>query len=282
MTPKKGNICVWDSERTLAYLLYNHFEDFIVACGDDTRDNIITGDNLHHNILELGTGMAGLAAVALGLRIGMERQKTPATPLKDRHISITLSDGNPNGVKNNMVNQYLTRSYSQLKPDHPYQFLDVTCKLLLWSTEMPLTGEDDETNNRSDIILVSDCTHFQNFHAALAITMIRCLKVKGAAIFCQPTRGDSLDNFVQLLNSSSSSVTEHGPLVSCRWWSHPVIEQKHQESISKYKDIYDESLHRPKILLVTKARDMTEEDRLEFMVQQKARAPSLCSKIREY
>jgi hypothetical protein len=103
--------------------------------------------------------------------------------------------------------------------------------------------------------------------------------VKGIAIFCQPTRGDSLDNFVQLLNSSSSSVTEHGSLVSCRWWSHPVLEEKHQESISKYKDIYDESLHRPKILVVTKARDMTEEDRLEFIAQQKARLPSLCSKI---
>jgi hypothetical protein len=104
--------------------------------------------------------------------------------------------------------------------------------------------------------------------------------VKGFAIFGQPTRGDSLDNFVQLLNSSSSSVTEKGWLVNCRWWSHSVMEEKHHlESISKYKEIYDESLHWPKILVLTKARDMIEEDRLGFIAQQKARPPSLCSKI---
>jgi hypothetical protein len=91
---------------------------------------------------------------------------------------------------------------------------------------MPLTA-NDETMDRLDIILVSNCTPFQNFHSALAITMIRCLKVKGIAIFGQLTRGDSLDNFVQLLNSSSSSVTENGWLVNCRWWSHPVMEEKH-------------------------------------------------------
>jgi methylase of polypeptide subunit release factors len=70
----------------------------MMTCGDNTHD-ITTGDNLHH-ILELGTGMAGLAAIALRLRL-----KTTGNPLKERRTSITLTDCNPNGVKNNMVNQ---------------------------------------------------------------------------------------------------------------------------------------------------------------------------------
>jgi hypothetical protein len=48
------------------------------------------------------------------------------------------------------------------------------------------------------------------------------------------------------------------------------------ESISKYKEVYDESLHWPKILVLTsKGHDMIEEDRLGFIAQQKARPPSL-------
>jgi hypothetical protein len=47
----------------------------MVACGDNTHD-ITTGDNLNH-ILELGTGMAGLAAIALRLRL-----KTTGNPCK--------------------------------------------------------------------------------------------------------------------------------------------------------------------------------------------------------
>jgi hypothetical protein len=268
-----GNICVWDSERTLAYLLYNHFDDFTVTTGEGNSTHIIADDKKDLHVLELGTGMAGLAAVTLGLRLVVGRHKHAIASVTENRIKITLTDGNPNGVKNNMINQYLTRLHSESKPTHPIRLLDVSCKLLLWSTDMASPG--DKTVHRSDIVLVSDCAHFQNFHAALAITMIRCLKVHGTAIFCQPARGNSLDNFFRLVNCTSASLTERGPLVSCSWWSHPVIEQKHAESVTTYKGIYDESLHHPKILLVRKVRDMTEEDRLEFIIQQRSRPSSL-------
>jgi hypothetical protein len=83
-----GNICVWDSERTLAYLLYQP-EEMLVLVPQTTR-----------RILELGTGMAGLAGVSLALRLA-QQQTT-----KEK-LYVTLTDGHAEGVKNNKINQEL-------------------------------------------------------------------------------------------------------------------------------------------------------------------------------
>jgi hypothetical protein len=375
-----GNICVWDSEKTLAYLLYNHFDDFFtvtttgaVVCNnnydsintigcschddndndndddddDDVDDNDVDDDDdddddddgteyeynkdnkvdtslddddHHHRhsefrIMELGTGMAGLSAVALGFRVEIRQQDLlrrrqqqqqqqddeceDDETNKDNHdnkntkksVHIMLTDGNPDGVKNNTINQYLTR----LNSNHN---LNIKCDVLLWTRDCSSNDGDDDDEDQ-DVILVSDCVHFQNFHAALAITTFRCLRVGGTAIFCQPTRGPSLDNFLKLLstateqqeqqNSSISSLMSQSnnnksairkmekkkknPLVRLSWLSHPIIEQKHQEACSKHNDVYDENLHKPKILVITKLRDMMEEDRLRFIAYQQRYSP---------
>lgn len=236
-----GNICVWDSERSLTFLLYHHIEDFPIDLAKT------------QNILELGTGMAGLAALSLGLRI--------AQTVSTEKVYITLTDGHSNGVKNNLINHHLTgAAYSTLSsPHHPYQSLIVTSQVLLWTTEI-------ETNfcPLQDVVLVSDCTHFQNFHAALAVTMLRSLCRDGVAIFCQPDRSDSLNNFVELLMIPTD-------LVSLKWIKHPVIEREDKKASEEHKDVYDKNLHYPKILLIKKLRELTEQDRDEFVLHQQNR-----------
>eukprot|EP00980_Cylindrotheca_fusiformis_P019954 scaffold7025_cov123-Cylindrotheca_fusiformis.AAC.13 len=234
-----GNICVWDSERTLACLLYHHYNDFGFL-EDPT------------NILELGTGMAGLAATSLGLRLAQKQQHT---------VNITLTDGHSEGVENNVINQYLTKAFYSDNPKHPYHMLDIFVQVLLWTTtsvsQLP----------SQDVVMVSDCTHFQNFHAALAITTLRSLRVGGKAIFCQPNRGDSLNNFVSLLASTRATA-----LVSLDWIDHPVIEEAHQRALNEEKDgVYDENLHHPRILFVTKLRELTDQDCRDYVQCQKNR-----------
>jgi hypothetical protein len=242
-----GNICVWDSERTLAYLLYHHLQDFSSVVSS-SHENIA-------NILELGTGMAGLAAISLGLRLVQNYNKSDK-------INVLLTDGHIDGVKNNLVNQYITGTLSTSKDTpsyHPYQSLNISARVLLWTTDA-----EASIGASQDVILVSDCTHFQDFHSALAITVMQVLRRCGFAIFCQPKRGDSLGNFVTLLKSAQG-------LASLEWITHPVVEQAHAKALKEQFNIYDKNLHHPSILVITKLRDMTEQDRQGFIHQQKHR-----------
>jgi len=368
-----GNICVWDSEKTLTFLLYNYFDDFftltntgvigndnydnkntiVSSCHDDDDSNddedgcdpeyehndIKIGispdeDDYHHSeirIMELGTGMAGMAAVALGFRVEMLLQqqqqynrtddecgdnKTTEENHENKNkrmpVHIVLTDGNPDGVMNNSINQYMTRLSSQIWQKQEignihscHHSLNINCEFLLWTTNCGNDIDGDDSNQLGkeqrrrqhhryqDVILVSDCVHFQTFHAALAITTFQCLRVGGTAIFCQPTRGPSLDNFLNLLlsktrdqperksslssrlsQSNNSLKKNNSPLLRCSWLTHPIVEQKHQEACSKHNDVYDENLHRPKILVTTKLREISEEDRLRFIAYQQQYSPT--------
>jgi hypothetical protein len=279
-----GNICVWDSERTLAYLLYHHFEDII---GLPPKSSPI------RSILELGTGMAGLAAISLGLRIVQLEEEHPSSEYKCPKIQVTLTDGHVDGVKNNLVNQYLTKAFANANTAitsssddeqrrHPYQKLDVSAKVLLWTTDLsPATTTTTTTTTKkevvsvsADVVLVSDCIHFQNFHAALAITTLRSLRVGGTAIFCQPQRGDSLENFCTLLKVTVPTTTIGlSLLASLEWKTHPLLEEQHLRALKENNsdNVYDPNLHQPKLLLVTKLRELTEEDCQAFVVHQKER-----------
>jgi len=196
-----------------------------------------------------------------------------------KNIRITLTDGNSNGVKNNSVNQYLTQLNLQMLLQEKgiysnYFDLDVKCETLLWTTDIyDKNLKRTHPHRNQDVVLVSDCVHFQNFHAALAVTTLRCLRVGGSAIFCQPTRGPSLDNFFNLLSTATScagtDTTGSTALVSRTWLSHTAIDEKHHEARSQHDDVYDENLHRPKILVITKLREISENDRLRFIAHQR-------------
>ena len=231
-----GNICVWDSERTLAYLLYQP-EEMRVLVPQTTR-----------RILELGTGMAGLAGVALALRLA-QQQTT------EEKLYVTLTDGHAEGVKNNKINQELTRAYA---PSH-YDSLEVDTQVLLWTTDI------QSDLPPQDMCLISDCTHFQNFHSALAVTILRSLRVGGRALMCQPDRGGSSDKFTELL------MCLKVPIVELAKTSFPVIEDMHEKSLEQFPDTYDEQTHMPRIFILTKLRELTQEDSQHFMAHQMAR-----------
>ena len=56
-----------------------------------------------------------------------------------------------------------------------------------------------------DLVLVSDCTHFTEFHADLAVTIGRVLRVGGVCILCQPRRGTSLRLFMEVIHSMNNN-----------------------------------------------------------------------------
>jgi len=243
-----GNICVWDSERSLSFLLFEHLDDFPFLMGA-------------RKILELGTGMAGLAAVCLALALVIrDRSKG----ISDRILDVTLTDGHADGIKNNEINRYLTKLYATATsgPNHPYECLRIRTQLLLWTV--------DGSTTEHDVVLISDCVHFQEYHAALALTTLRSLRIGGTAIFCQPTRGNSLDNFVALLNVCQR-IVDGLKLLSLTWMTHPRLEAEKKKAKEEHQGIFDENLHCPRILLVEKLRGLSSDDCNDFISHQKNR-----------
>lgn len=238
-----GNFCVWDSERTLAFLLFHHLEYFgLLELRAATK------------ITELGTGMAGLSAIALGLRLQLNK-----TNAVDKKIEVTLTDGHPDGVLNNQVNRFLTTLSIDSESNSPYFGVSVSEKVLLWSVDAKRSDEEPQ-----DLVLVSDCIHFQNFHAALAITTLRVLHLGGKAIFCQPARADSLINFFELLRICPD-------LSSLQWLEHPILQDCCARAKLEFKASYDESLHKPQLLIIQKLRDLSQKDCDAFVAHQLSR-----------
>jgi SAM-dependent methyltransferase len=230
-----GNICVWDSEKTLSYFLFKA----------ETSRSLVPNET--RSILELGTGMCGLSGLSLGLRLAQSLTQNET-------IKVVLTDGHSDGVKNNKINQHLTQAHGC----ESYDRLDIFMQELLWDTR---SSADNSFLENFDVCLVSDCTHFQNYHAALAVTIARSLRVGGRAILCQPQRGGSLDNFLAMIN------TLEQPIFQLDEWKHQELEIRHRQSVKNFEGTYDEQVHRPSILLLTKLRALTSDD-CSFLEQQ--------------
>mmetsp|Transcript_12690 Transcript_12690/g.18661 ORF Transcript_12690/g.18661 Transcript_12690/m.18661 type:complete len:392 (-) Transcript_12690:192-1367(-) len=209
-----GQTCVWDSECTLAHCLLNK--------DSGLRKSLKALSQLSscHRVLEIGSGMAGLAAMALA---------------KIYPVGAIISDGHPSSVLNNKVNIQMNRFEGV-----------VHCKRLLWSTDI------QEHVEEFDLVLCSDCTHFQEHHADLSVTLGSVLKIGGRAILCQPPRTNSLSRFLQLCDALEGV-----------WNWEEVIDEdlnkKHMESSADPH--YSPNLHRAKLILLTKLRSLTPHDR---------------------
>jgi hypothetical protein len=129
---------------------------------------------------------------------------------------------------------------------------DISAKRLVWSIDIKNTQ-----HNQSDLILVSNCTHFQEFHACLAYTIAENLRIGGVAILLQQPRGNSLANFVTCVESSNDLFQVH------------LFDSYYGETLTRlYTQHYrtaafDSHIHySPQLLILQKLREVTHEDRV--------------------
>jgi predicted nicotinamide N-methyase len=123
---------------------------------------------LNKRIIELGAGFSGLCSLAIkkNLDIG----------------EIYITDGNSKSVE--ALERNVALNFGERN--------DIFCKELLW---------DAKANNEYgefDIVLISDCLFFKNYHNDLVITIKRLLKKEGECIIIAPPRGDSMDIFLKI------------------------------------------------------------------------------------
>jgi calmodulin-lysine N-methyltransferase len=207
------------------------------------------------HVLELGAGMAGLAGMALSIQ-------------NPRHTRVVLTDGHPDAVRNNRVNILLTQA---LYPSCVH--LDITAQRLLWTTTTQQQHDDDDDNDSTipnntelfDLVLASDCTHFQEFHASLALTTAHQLRIGGVAIFLAPPRGDSLERFVALCQSLNGLFDVHWLKDGDDDYSETLSKLHHHHYHQNQKNgkppYYNANIHCPHLLILRKRRCVEESYR---------------------
>jgi hypothetical protein len=261
-----GNICVWDCERTLtwAVLLQSHcFSDHgptVVVHPPDRTPNDATGTRRDDSfvVLELGSGMAALAALSLAAQWSNNSQ-IPGLVHIASPMHVYITDGHDDSVFNNQVNVRLMQSAGLL----PNKHVSIECRKLRW------TIEEAQSNGfclpmSAHITLVSDCTHFVEYHAELYWTAIHHTRVGGQIWMCQPHRGDSWLRFVHLVhhvNDQDDAMAQ--PLVSL---VEPMdiaqhLQSRHEE-FQRESSVYNANIHRPHVFILTKLREATESDRV--------------------
>lgn len=286
-----GNVRVWDAEGTLAGFLLSvalgeeKIDGGSVLCGSEESDrralsglrkrlrsamtNAGSGEGSaaeRCNLLELGSGQAGLAGLALA---SIASGGDPADQTKPLHV--VLTDGHPRCVENNEVCASMMP-----KSDETTKGAPIEARLLLWdahngseacrqindlvadSKQTAARSADDFDRGAYHLCLASDCVHFQEFHDGLLLTVARTLAVSGTALLCQPKRGTSLRNFTALVEAVNE--TPRGPLFRVALLEDfcPKVSEMHASLTKERSPQYDPNWHRPLLLGLTKLRTYDE------------------------
>ena len=155
----------------------------------------------------------------------------------------------------------------------------VKCLVLPWSTEPPseataATGHQQQHRPPPcQLALVSDCTHFQEFHAHLFLTMAYRVRVDGRVFMCQPHRGQSLTSFLDLIRVTAAADddddTRCGPLFSVEWLPIDGIPTAAGSGVDN--EHYDPNIHRPHWIMLRKLREVDPKDRQNILQHMKDR-----------
>lgn len=210
--------------------------------------------------------MAGLAGLAVG---AAQMSGYVSSYDANTSIEVLLSDGHPCSVQNNMLNATLTSAYYNAMQSGNV----VRSQLLQWKDDDDGARECAHLTRRRyfQLCLVSDCLYFQKFHGALAATIGRLLEINGVCVLCQPPRGNSLRNFIALLDY----INDEKPLFDVR------LLKDYNEDVTKIrKRLEDEQGSKiapdkifPVMLILRKKRPYIErEDTMRVVKHMNARS----------
>jgi calmodulin-lysine N-methyltransferase len=210
-----GNVCIWPSEEALAYVAARLAQRGAVPCA---------------RVAELGAGMAGLAGLYLAATCGSAVQ------------SVWLSDGNPLAAACLAQQVRLNSALWAASSTHAW------ASPLKWSEslsarELPVGVAPGSV----DLLLVSDCLFFTEYHAALLHTIDLLLEPLGVALLLCPRRGNTLRRFVELARATGGwTVLEEDEYDA-------EVAARHARFLAKDPD-YAPDLHFPVLVTLRRAR----------------------------